>query len=120
MTIALRAGIAVAMLFAACAAHAAGDVQAIGTPGKGDLTMCPTTFAVMRSCNLYHHIKIPPQISVGDRVRVRFGSNPKRYTFPVARIVRDGAACKVYSQTADTGDVEKIEIVPCGDPPAAQ
>jgi hypothetical protein len=120
MIITLRAGIAAAMLFAAGAANAAGDVQAIGTPGKGDLTMCPTTFAVMRSCNLYHHIKIPPRISVGDKVRVRFGSNPKRYSFPVARIVRDGTSCAVYSQKDDTQDVEKIEIAPCDEPPPAQ
>ena len=93
---------------------AAEDVQAISTPGKGDLTMCPITFAVYRSCNLYHHIKLPPSIGVGGTVRVRFGSNPKHYNFPVARIVRDGDGCTVFSQLAETENVEKIEIAACG------
>jgi hypothetical protein len=100
-------------------ARASEDVTAISTSREGDLTMCPATFAVYRSCNLYHHIKIPPQITVGDKVRVRFGSNPKRYNFPVARIVRYGENCAVFSQTTDTEDVEKIEIASCGEPPPA-
>jgi hypothetical protein len=112
---------AAGLLAAAPAASAATDeVKAIATPGKGDLTMCPVTFAVYRSCNLYHHIKLPAQIAIGDKVRVRFGSNPKRYDFPVARIVRNGDRCTVYSQTTDTEDVEKIEVASCGEPPAAE
>jgi hypothetical protein len=109
--------IAAAVLLASAGPTDAVEVQAITTPGKGDLTMCPATFGMMRSCNLYHHIKMPPHIKVGDRVKLRFGSNPKQYRFPVARIVRDGAACTVYSQTSDTADVEKIEIASCGEPP---
>jgi hypothetical protein len=106
------------LLFAG-AAWAGDEVNSISTPGKGDLTMCPNSWG-MRSCNLYHHIKLPPQITVGDKVRVRFGSNPKRYSFPIARIVRDGERCTIYSQTTETEDVEKIEIASCSDAPQAE
>ena len=112
-----RAG---AILLLCAGAARAEEPHAITTPGKGDLTMCPVTFASMRSCNLYHHIKLPPQIAIGDKVKLRFGSNPKQYRFPIVRIVRDGDRCTVYSQTTDTEDVEKIEIAPCGDATAAQ
>jgi hypothetical protein len=114
--------IAAAGLLAATLATpaAANEVTVIATPGMGNLTMCPVTFAVYRSCNLYHHIKLPPQITVGDKVRVRFGSNPKRYSFPIARIVRDGERCTIYSQTTETEDVEKIEIASCSDAPQAE
>ena len=90
------------------------DVKAVSTPGEGNLTMCPVTFASMRSCNLYHHIKLPARIAVGNKVTVQFGSNPKEYGFPVARIVREGDRCTAYSQTGETQAVEKIEIAPCG------
>ena len=119
MLVAMRAG-AVLLLAAAPALALADDVGAVSTPGKGDLTMCPVTFALYRSCNLYHHIKLPPQIAIGDKVRLRYGSNPKRYNFPVARIARDGAKCTVYSQTADTENVDKIEIASCADAPSAR
>jgi hypothetical protein len=82
--------------------------------------MCPITFAAYRNCNLYHHIKLPPQMAVGDTVRVRFGSNTKHYNFPVARIVRNGGSCTVFSQLTETDNVEKIEIASCGEPAAAQ
>jgi hypothetical protein len=90
------------------AAAQAEEVQAIATPGKGDLTMCS-----YRGCNLYHHIKLPAQIAVGDKVQVRFGSNPKQYRFPVVRIVHTGDACTIYSQSSDTEGVEKIEVASC-------
>jgi len=93
---------------AAFAVAQAEEVQSVATPGKGDLTMCS-----YRGCNLYHHIKLPAQIAVGDKVRVRFGSNPKQYRFPVARIVHTGDACTIYSQTTDTEGVEKIEVASC-------
>jgi hypothetical protein len=103
---------AAGLLFAASAS--AEDVTAVATGGQGDLTMCP-----YMGCNLYHHIKLPPRIAVGHHVVVHFGSNPKRYRFPVARIVKDGDTCTVYSQTAETDGVEKIEIASCGPAPAA-
>ena len=96
------------------ASASAEEVTAIATSGKGDLTMCP-----YMGCNLYHHIKVPQQIAVGDHVTLHFGSNPKRYSFPVARIVKEGATCTIYSQTKDTEGVEKIEIAACHPPPSA-
>ena len=101
-----------AAVFALCALvalpAAADEVGAIATPGQGELTMCPYS-----GCNLYHHIVLPPHIAVGDKVPVHFGSNPKSYRFPVARIVRDGDSCALFSQTAETTDVEKIEVASC-------
>jgi hypothetical protein len=94
---------------------AADDVNAISTGGKGDLTMCS-----YRGCNLYHHIKLPPQLVVGGTVRVRFGSNPKHYDFPVAWIVRDGNTCTIFAQTGQTDDVTKLEIASCQVAAAAQ
>jgi hypothetical protein len=86
----------------------ADEVTVIATGGEGDLTMCP-----YRGCNLYHHIKLPTQIVIGDKVRLHFGSNPKRYSFPVVRILHDGAKCTVFSQATETADVEKIEVASC-------
>jgi hypothetical protein len=94
---------------------AANEVTAISTGGTGDLTMCPYT-----GCNLYHHIELPPKIAIGDKVPLRFGSNPKDYNFPVARITRDGDACVVYSQIGQTEKVEKIEVPSCQPAPGAQ
>jgi hypothetical protein len=102
-------------ILAATTPAMADEVTAISTGGQGDLTMCP-----YRGCNLYHHIKLPPQIAVGDKVGLRFGSNPKHYNFPVARIVRDGDTCTVFSQTAKTENVEKIEVASCPLAPRAQ
>jgi len=106
----LLAAIAAGLLAAAYPA-AADEVAAISTGGKGDLTMCPYS-----GCNLYHHIRLPPRIAVGDKVRVHFGSNPKRYEFPVERIVKNGDSCTAYSQTGNTEKVEKIEIASCRAP----
>ena len=90
---------------------AAEEVKAIETGGTGELTMCPVGGF---SCNLYHHIDLPPRIAIGDKVPVSFGSNPKQYSFPVAKIiVRDGDGCAVFSQLATTENVEKIDIPSC-------
>jgi hypothetical protein len=115
-----RAALIVATLLFAGATQAADEVKAISTGGMGDLTMCPVTFPMYRSCNLYHHIKLPPQIALGDTVRLRYGSNPKRYQFPVVRIVHDGDTCTVFSQATETEKVEKIEVAFCQVSPGAQ
>jgi len=99
-------------LVAVAGAAAAADVNAITTPGKANLTMCPESW-MYRSCNLYHHIKVPPQIEVGGKVTLHYGSNPKRYVFPVERIVQDGDSCTVFSQTDQTDNVENLVITPC-------
>ena len=96
---------------------AADEVKAIATGGKGNLTMCKSMM-VYSSCNLYHHIKLPSQIAIGDKVRLHYGSNPKRFDFPVARIVRDGDLCTVLSDAAGgTENVNKIEVSSCQDAP---
>jgi hypothetical protein len=104
--------IALVGVVATAANVAAADVTTITTPGKGDLTMCPESW-MYRSCNLYHHIRLPPHIAVGGKVTLHYGSNPKRYVFPVARIVQDGDSCTVFSQTDHTDNVENIAITPC-------
>jgi hypothetical protein len=53
---------------------------------------------VATSCNTYHHISLPPRIAVGDTITLRFGSNPKDYAFPVARIDLDGQHCAIFSE----------------------
>jgi hypothetical protein len=90
----------------------AGEVTAIETSGSGNLTMCP--LRAFGSCYLYHRVKLPLQMTIGDKVRVHFGSNPKEYDFPVVRIiVRDRGGCTVFSQLTKTEDVEKIEVPSC-------
>jgi hypothetical protein len=105
-------------LVAAAGDAAADDMTAITTTGKGDLTMCPESW-MYRSCNLYHHIKVPRHIEVGSNVVLHYGSNPKRYVFSVARIVHDGGSCTVFSQTAQTDNVENIVIASCRAEPAS-
>lgn len=119
MTLALSRILLIAGLLAAAGQAKADEVTAIATGGKGDLTMCPAWW-VERDCNLYHHVKLPPQIAIGDKVRLHFGSNPKRYSFPVIRILRDGGTCTVFSQAAETAGVEKIEVASCQVTPRTQ
>jgi hypothetical protein len=117
MTIILSRVSAAALVafLAAITPAVADEVTAISTGGDGELTMCPYF-----SCYLYHHIKLPRRIAIGDKVRVRFGSNPKHYAFPVARIVRDGGSCTIFSQLDKTEKVEKIEPASCQVVPGAQ
>jgi hypothetical protein len=106
--------IAAAGYLAAMGCAAADEVQAISTGGKGDLTMCQGILG--QNCNLYHHIDLPPRIAVGDTVPVDFGSNEKQYTFPVARIVKDGDGCTVLSQASgDMAKMDRIKIAACQD-----
>jgi len=110
----LTGSIAVAGLLAAANGAAADELQAISTAGKGDLTMCQGILG--RECNLYHHIALPPRIAVGDTVALDFGSNEKRFNFPVVRIVKNGAGCTVLSQASgDPATMDKIELASCQD-----
>jgi hypothetical protein len=97
----------------------AGEVTAISTGGQGDFTMCPAWW-IDRNCRVYHHVRLPAQIAIGDKVGLRFGSNPKHYHFPVVRIVRDGDSCSVFSQATKTEGVEKIEVASCQVVPGAK
>ena len=100
---------------AAPVALAADDVKEISTGGEGNLTNCSYS-----GCNLYHHIKLPPHIAVGDKVGIWFGSNPKHYRFPVGRIVHDGDACTIFGQVSETENVDKIDVLSCQVTPATQ
>jgi hypothetical protein len=87
---------------------AADDITAISTGGKGELTKCS-----YEGCLLYHHVALPLQLTLGDKVRLWYGSNPKHYFFPVAKIVREGEGCTVLSQADPTENVDKIDFGLC-------
>jgi hypothetical protein len=43
-----------------------------------------------------------------------FGSNPKQYGFPVARIARDGDRCTIYGAAEGEPDqINRIVVEPC-------
>jgi len=112
-----RAGSIVAMLMLAATAQAADGAGAIATDGSGTLTMC-RSWLLFHSCQDYNNIVLPTQIAVGDKLPLNFGSNPKDYEFPVARIVRDGVSCTVLSDAAGPSEhANKIEIASCRDAP---
>ena len=116
MPISIARAVAAAVVFLSIAAAglaAADGVSAVETPGSGTLTMCRSRL-VYSDCNSYHHIAIPQRIAVGDTVSVAFGSNPKQYAFPVARILRTGEACTLLSQASGDADkTDKIEVASC-------
>ena len=116
MPISIARAVAAAAVFlpiAAAGLAAADGVSAVETPGSGTLTMCRSGL-VYSDCNSYHHIAIPQRIAVGDTVSVAFGSNPKEYAFPVARILQTGDACTLLSQASGDADkTDKIEVASC-------
>jgi hypothetical protein len=116
MPISIARAVAAAAVFlpiAAAGLAAADGVSAVETPGSGTLTMCRSRL-VYSDCNSYHHIAIPQRIAVGDTVSVAFGSNPKEYAFPVARILQTGDACTLLSQASGDADkTDKIEVASC-------
>jgi hypothetical protein len=113
----LRAWIAGLLLAAATVgpstAREADRVEAVEPGGPGVLTKC-RDWLVASSCNRYHHITLPPRIAVGDTITVTFGSSPKEYAFPVARIAQKGRHCAIFSETeGDRHQVDKINVAPC-------
>ena len=107
--------IAAGILFAAAVSLAADGPKAIETPGSGMLTMCHNRL-VYSDCNSYHHIAIPGRIAVGDKVKVKFGSNPKDYEFPVVLIERNGDTCTLLSEAGGDGaKADRIEVTSCRD-----
>ena len=79
---------------------AAGDVESVIPGASGILTKC-RGWLVATTCRTYQHIDLPPRISVGDKILLRFGSNPKDYALPVARIDLKRHHCAIFSE-ADT------------------
>jgi hypothetical protein len=91
----------------------AGDVEAVAPGGSGVLTKC-RGWLVATSCKTYQHISLPPRIAVGDTITLRFGSNPKDYAFPVARIDLNGRHCTIFSEAAGNRHrMDKINITRC-------
>ena len=113
----LRAWIAGLLLGAATVgpstAREPDSVEAVEPGGPGELTMC-RNWLVASSCKTYHHISLPPRIAVGDTITVTFGSSPKEYDFPVARIAHKGRHCAIFSEAErDRHQIDKINVAPC-------
>lgn len=104
-------------LLAAVAGPAIADpVDAVTTPGSGSLTVC-RSWVVYNSCDA-HKVALPDQVSVGDDIKLTYGSNRKSYTFHVVQIRREGTACTILSDaSAGREDGERLEIASC-QPPA--
>jgi hypothetical protein len=114
---ALRLPIAGLLLAAAhfgpAAAQASETVTAVEPGGPGVLTKC-RNWLVATSCNTYHHIALPSRIVVGDRINITFGSSPKEYDFPVARIALKGHHCVIFSQKdGNLPQIDRIRVTPC-------
>ena len=113
----LRAWIAGLLLAAAAVGPAAArepdSVEAVEPGGPGELTKC-RNWLVASSCKTYKHITLPPRIAVGDTIIVTFGSSPKEYEFPVARIAHKGRHCAIFSEAErDRHQIDKINVAPC-------
>ena len=113
----LRASIAGLLLAAAAVGPAAArepdSVEAVEPGGPGELTKC-RNWLVASSCKTYKHITLPPRIAVGDTITVTFGSSPKEYEFPVARIAHKGRHCAIFSEAeGDRHQIDKINVAPC-------
>ena len=99
-------------LLAAAACPAADTVDAVITPGSGSLTVC-RSWVVYNSCDA-HKVSLPDQVSVGDNIKLTFGSNAKSYTFHVVQIRQEGTACTILSEASGgREDGEKLQIGSC-------
>lgn len=88
-------------------------MEAVEPGGPGELTKC-RDWLVASSCNTYHHISLPPRVSVGDTIPVSFGSHPKEFLFFVARIALKGDHCAIFSEAhGDRHRMDKINVAPC-------
>ncbi len=106
--------IAAALLLTATALAEDGG-SAVKTPGAGRLTMC-RSWLLFSTCRDYNNVTLPDRIALGDHVPLDFGSNPKDYQFPVARIVRHGESCTLLDKPVGRDDGNRIEIASCRDP----
>jgi hypothetical protein len=89
------------------------DVHAV-TPGTfGVLTKC-RGWVVTTTSRTYHHISLPYRIAVGDTITLNFGSNPKHYRFPVARIDQKAGRCVIFSEAeGHRHRIDKINVPHC-------
>jgi hypothetical protein len=110
-----RSAAAACLLLTVATAAAATDasVDTVTTPGSGTLTKC-RDWLVYDSCSTYHRIALPQQVTVGDAFKLKYGSNPKIFTFHVVEIRHDGERCTILSGNSENGEQgEKIEVAPC-------
>lgn len=107
------AGLLLAAQLGPAAAQESESVEAVEPGGPGVLTKC-RNWLVATSCNTYHHIALPPRIVVGDVIDITFGSSPKEYAFPVARIALKGRHCEIFSERdANQRPIDRIKVAPC-------
>lgn len=68
---------------------------------------------VYNSCDA-HKVTLPNQVSIGDDIKLIYGSNAKTYTFHVVQIRREGSACTILSDMSrGREDGERLEIASC-------
>ena len=92
--------------------------EAVTVTGTGTLTIC-RNWILFRTCKPYDKIDLPPRITVGDKLDLNFGSNPKDYLFHVVEIRQKGEGCLLLSDVSKGHeDRERIEVPRCG--PAAK
>ena len=109
-----RAALATAFLMSAALprAAAADGVDAVTTPGSGELTMC-RSWVVYDSCDA-HKVVLPERIAVGDKIKLTYGSNPKSYVFHVVQIRREDKGCTILSAASGgREDGEKLAVAQC-------
>jgi hypothetical protein len=101
------------VFLAAVAGPAIADpVDAVTTAGSGSLTVC-RSWVVYNSCDA-HKVTLPDQVSVGDEIKLTYGSNRKSYTFHVVQIRREGTACTILSDASGgREDGERLDIASC-------
>ena len=92
------------------AAAAADTVDAVTTPGSGELTVC-RNWVIYKACDA-HKVSLPEQIAVGDEIELSYGSNPKETSFRVGRIEREGETCTLFRRTPGSG-ADKIDVGSC-------
>jgi hypothetical protein len=91
----------------------AENVAAVAPGGPGVLTKC-RDWLMVSTCKSYEHVALPDVIRVGDELKVSFGSNPKEFVFPVARIALKGHHCAIFSKVeGDRHKIDKINVAPC-------
>jgi hypothetical protein len=89
------------------------DVNAVIPGTFGVLTKC-RGWVITTTCRTYHHMRLPHRIAVGDTIILNFGSNPKHYRFPVARIDQKAGRCVIFSEAeGHRRRIDKINVPHC-------
>ena len=109
-----RAVVVLLYLGAASSAAMAADLaEAVAIQGSGKLTIC-RSWLVSESCTT-HTVALPARVSVGDSIKLTYGSNPKTYIFHVADIHRRDKGCVILSENSGPKEAgERIEVSQCG------